>query len=101
MELSELRRQNIARCREVYPRVCSMDAGRLGVKMGVQVGDVCRLLKSLRTGEEIDIRELGQHIAETIICADVLCWRFGIVLEDEIVKEFNVNSEKHGSAVRL
>ncbi len=97
----ELSRKNIARCREVYPKVCSIAPERLAGLLRVQFGELCRLVKSLQAGDVLDTHDMGQQIADAIICADVLCWRFGIVLGDAIVERFNANAENHGSTVRL
>ncbi len=101
MTLEELRRQNIARCREVYSKACTIAPIRLAGLLRVQIGELCSLVKSLEAGEVLDVHDIGQEIAEAIICADVLCWRFGISLEDAIVENFNASAKKHGSAVRL
>ena len=101
MEFEELSRKNIARCREVYPKVCSISPERLAGLLRVQIGELCSLVKSLQVGEVLDVHDMGQQIAEAIICADVLCWRFGISLEDAIIERFNTNAENHGSTVRL
>ena len=101
MEFEELSSKNIARCREVYPKACSIAPERLAGLLRVQIGELCSLVKSLQVGEVLDVHDMGQQIADAIICADVLCWRFGISLEDAIIERFNANSESHGSAVRL
>ena len=101
MEFEELRRQNIARCHDIYPKMYSVVPERLAGLLAVHIGELCGFLKSLKAGEEIDVHDMGQQIAEAIICADVLCWRFDIALGDAIIERFNANAEKHGSAVRL
>lgn len=101
MDFEELSTKNIARCREVYPKVCSITPERLAGYLKVQIGEFCGLVKALQAGEVLDVHHMGQSIAEAIICADTLCWRFGISLEDAIIERFNANAEKHGSAVRL
>jgi len=101
MTFEELRKQNIARCHDVYPKTGTIAPERLAGLLSVQIGELCGLLKSLQAAEVLDVHHTGQEIAEAIICADVLCWRLGISLKDAIVERFNENAEKHGSAVRL
>ncbi len=101
LTFEELRRQNITRCHEIYAKACTITSQRLAKMLAIHMGDVCDLLKSLQAGKDIDAHDIGQQISEAIICADVLCWRFGISLEDAITERFNTNAEKHGSTVRL
>ncbi len=101
MTFEEFSSKNIKRCREVYPKVCNITPERLAGLLRVQIGELCGMVKALQSGEVLDVHDMGQHVAEAIICADVLCWRFGIVLEDAIIERFNTNAESHGSTVRL
>ena len=101
MTFQELSSKNIALCREVYPKACTMAPERLAAMLAHKMGDVCTLLKSLQAGEDIDTHSIGQQFAETIICADLLCWRFGINLGDAVAERFNADAEKRGSSARL
>ena len=66
-----------------------------------EMGETCNLIKKLRRGEEIQIEEVTNEIADVVIYLDLLCSRFGESLGEAIQRKFNIVSKRIGSEVTL
>jgi len=80
------------------------------VEMGGEAGEVLDAVKKLERFymgvaggiEESDaIHDIGEELADVIICADRLADKLNINLDDAIVNKFNKTSDKHNLGTKL
>jgi len=88
-----------------------------GCAMAGEAGEACNAIKKLRRVEDnianlsepgpllatrdAAIAAIGAELADTAIYLDLLAQRLGLDLADEIVKKFNLTSERYGFPERL
>jgi|GEM_PF-2028166 NTP pyrophosphatase (non-canonical NTP hydrolase) len=72
-----------------------------------EVGEACNVAKKIERerlgirGSRATISDLGDELADVIICADLVAMGEGIDLESAVARKFNATSEKVGLRTRL
>jgi NTP pyrophosphatase (non-canonical NTP hydrolase) len=101
LTFGELREANISRCEQVFHPVADWSATDWATAMAGECGEVCNLIKKLRRGDSIDVRDIAHELADLIIYADFLANRLGIDLGAAVIEKFNLKSEQFKSTVSL
>ena len=66
-----------------------------------EAGEACNLIKKMRRGDDINVEDIADEVADTVIYAMLLCERLNVSLSNAIVRKFNEVSERWDSPVRL
>jgi len=74
-----------------------------------ETGELCNICKKIDRGDYKNDRDkydaanvaLGKEAADVVIYLDLLCKRQGLNLAEEIIKKFNVVSDKRDSIIKL
>lgn len=106
---NELRKQNVARCEDVFHPLHSWSLGDWGVALAGEVGEACNIIKKLRRGEGEQTRlevadfqaALAKEFADIAIYLDLLAARAGVDLGEAVRAKFNEVSAKRGSKIKL
>lgn len=101
LTFAELREANVARCNEVFHKFEDWDGRDWAVALTGEVGEMCNMLKKMRRGEDIPLKELAKEMADIMIYLDLLAASFEVDLAKEVILKFNEVSEKRGSTIYL
>lgn len=66
-----------------------------------ETGEMCNLIKKIRRGDDVDVREVGKELADIVIYADLLADKLGLNLSDCIQQKFNEVSDRIGSEIKI
>lgn len=72
-----------------------------------EVGEACNVIKKLErermgwVGSRATLEQLGDELADIIICVDLVAMDYGLDLWGFLVRKFNATSEKVGLTTRL
>lgn len=99
-QFEALRRVNVARNLGFFKHD-DWTLGDWGNAMGGECGEAQNKIKKLRTGKAVTPEDIVEEIADTVIYADLVCWKLGKSLWEAIVSKFNSVSERIGSPHRL
>lgn len=78
-----------------------------GNELAGEVGEACNIIKKIEReriglrGTRATIGQLGEELADVIICADLVAMKAGIDLDAEVRDKFNATSEKYGLKTRI
>jgi NTP pyrophosphatase (non-canonical NTP hydrolase) len=101
LTFAELREANVARCNDVFHKFEDWSHADWAVALTGEVGEMCNLLKKVRRGEDIPIKDLAKEIADIQIYLDLLAASLEIDLAREVILKFNEVSDKRGSNIKL
>jgi len=101
LTFSHLAEQNLRRCEEAFHGIDRWSPTDWGCALAGETGELCNLLKKLRRGDQVDMEDVADELADVICYADLTATRLGIDLAEAVRRKFNRVSEKRGSAVRL
>lgn len=99
-ELAELRAANVARC-ESFHDLTAWTPLEYGGCLAGEVGEACNLLKKMKRGDQIQIDDIAEELADSLIYLDLLAARLGIDLWAATVAKFNRWSADHERPQRL
>lgn len=104
--LSMLRLANIVRQSE-WDKEDGITAVYRGNELAGEVGEACNIIKKLER-ERLGIRgsratpqDLGEELADAIICIDLIAMQFDVNLAEAIRAKFNATSKKYGLQTRF
>lgn len=106
LNFNNLREANSIRQKEWDPANVITEEYR-GNELAGEVGEACNVLKKLARqrlglrGSRATTGDLGEELADVIICVDLLAMMYNIDLADMIQMKFNKTSEKYGLKQRL
>jgi len=66
-----------------------------------EVGELCNVVKKIRRGDEIDVKDAGKELADIVIYADLLASRLGLDLGDCVRDKFNEVSDRVHSSIKI
>ena len=101
-----LRRANILR-QDEWDGDKKIDAAYRAMELGGEVGEALNVVKKLVreergiAGSRASLNDLGEELADVIICVDLLAYHYGINLADAVKTKFNKTSEKVGLETRI
>lgn len=78
-----------------------------GNEMGGECGEALNVIKKLERerlgirGSRATVKQLGEELADVVICADLIAMAEGIDLEAAVAEKFNATSEKVGLQTRM
>lgn len=101
LNFQELREANVRRCEDVFHVLGEWSLSDWGCAMAGEVGEACNLIKKQRRGEDINLDDIAEEIADVIIYADLLMARMGRDLGEAVRAKFNKVSQRRGSGIRL
>ncbi|MDJ1494176.1 MazG-like family protein [Cytophagaceae bacterium DM2B3-1] len=100
--LSQLKVANALRCKEFgHGDIDEWTATDWGCAVAGEVGEMCNLIKKLRRGHGIDIKDIAKEAADVVIYLDMLCQKLKIDLRTFIATKFNEKSDEIGSHVKI
>lgn len=98
----QLRCANIIRCRESFGYLINdWSVADWSVAVAGEFGELCNLLKKRRRGEEINLQDISDEIADTMIYLDLLAARLGIDLAEAVQYKFNQVSDKRNCDIKI
>lgn len=113
LAFEQLRKANVARCEEVFHTVEAWSPAEWATAFAGEAGEVCNAVKKLRrlqdgtntakdpqTVQEA-IAQIGKELADTIIYADLLGARLGIVTQNVVIDKFNEVSDRMECDIKL
>lgn len=106
LDLADLHAANIARQAEWCPEQVP-DLSFRGNELGGECGEAQNVIKKLERerlgwrGSRATLDDLGQELADVVICADLCAVTAGIDLAAVVRAKFNATSEKIGLSTRL
>lgn len=102
--LKRFREANVRRCVKGFGHALEDWSGlEWGGALAGEAGELCNVLKKIRREEQglagsrvkgDHVEKIAEEIADVICYADLLAARYGIDLEEAIVKKFNFISQK-------
>ena len=66
-----------------------------------ETGELCNLIKKMRRGDQIDLKEVGKELADIVIYADLLASKLGLNLGDCVREKFNEVSDRIHSSTKI
>lgn len=72
-----------------------------GCAVAGETGELCNLLKKVKRGEDIPIKDIAYEIADVLIYLDLVAQRMGIDLEEAMIEKFNLKSDEIGSKIKF
>jgi NTP pyrophosphatase (non-canonical NTP hydrolase) len=66
-----------------------------------ETGEMCNLIKKIRRGDAIDVKEVGKELADIVIYADILASLLELNLGECVKEKFNEVSDRVGSDVKI
>lgn len=101
LDFQELRDANVRRCQDVFHGVAEWSLPDWGCAMAGEVGEACNLIKKHRRGEDINLDDIAEEVADVVIYADLLLARMNRDLGEAVRAKFNKVSERRRSAIKL
>jgi len=108
LSFANLTKMNVARCEELFHKINDWTPTDWACAMAGECGEACYLIKKYRRLDEADqskdtvrhraflIEAIGNELADVVIYADLLAFRFGLSLGDEVRAKFNeVSIRRH------
>lgn len=111
-----LRGINRVRCEESFHNIMEWSPTDWACAFAGEAGEVCNAVKKLRrltgptkesgrantpTDANSIIEQIGGELADAVIYADLLAQRLGLSLDAEIIKKFNIVSDRVGSKYKI
>jgi NTP pyrophosphatase (non-canonical NTP hydrolase) len=102
----DLAEANIKRQREIDPDH-KLSLLFKAVELAGEAGEACNVIKKLVreslgiAGSRASLDDLGDELADTVICASIIAAYLGINLDHAIIKKFNEGTDKRGLKTRL
>lgn len=72
-----------------------------GCALAGETGELCNMLKKIRRGENVDLKEVAHEIGDVFAYLDLVAASLGIDLEKAIIDKWNVVSERRGWHERI
>ncbi|MBA9077608.1 MazG nucleotide pyrophosphohydrolase domain-containing protein [Rufibacter quisquiliarum] len=66
-----------------------------------ETGEMCNLIKKIRRGDSIDVKDVGKELADIVIYADLLADQLGLDLGECVRQKFNEVSDRIGSNIKV
>lgn len=66
-----------------------------------EVGELCNVVKKIRRGDEVDVKDAGKELADIVIYADLVASRLGLDLSECVKSKFNEVSDRVHSDVKI
>jgi NTP pyrophosphatase (non-canonical NTP hydrolase) len=66
-----------------------------------ETGELCNIVKKIRRGDDIDVKDAGKELADIVIYADLLATQLGLDLSECIVQKFNEVSDRVHSSIKI
>ena len=86
---------------EGYAGVYDWSPTDWGCAAAGEMGELCNLLKKMRRGTHVELKDVAYEIADTVMYLDLLAARLGIELDLAVREKFNIVSERLGLKNRL
>ena len=102
LTFNELRKQNVSRCRRVFPECAGWSVAEWSNALAGEVGEACNITKKIIRGDEgITKEQLADELADVITYTDLLAAGQGINLEDALRRKFNIVSARRNAPEKL
>jgi NTP pyrophosphatase (non-canonical NTP hydrolase) len=107
LSLSDLRIANIRRDQEWNTGSEKLSLTFRGNELAGEVGEACNVVKKMERarlglkGSHATAEQLGEELADVLICLDLLAMDAGVDLSTAVRAKFNATSEKYGLATRI
>lgn len=78
-----------------------------GNELAGEVGEACNIIKKIERerlgvrGSRATLEQLGEELADVVICADLAAMSAGIDLADAVKRKFDATSAKYGLSTRF
>lgn len=92
---------NLKRCGKYFHSLEEWSPTDWATALAGECGEACNLIKKMRRGQDIDIKEIGKELADVVAYADLLAQRLGLSLGELVRNKFNEVSDRVGSLVKL
>lgn len=106
-DFKHLRKANEARNVEWKGGMDVVPALFRSTELAGEVGEACNVIKKLErermgwVGSRATLTQLGEELADVIICVDLIAMDYGLDLWELVERKFNATSEKVGLTTRL
>lgn len=101
LDLAEFSRINKMRCEQAFFPLENWSLTDFGCAIAGETGEACNLIKKIRRGDNIDIKEVGKELADIITYCDLLASRLGLNLEECLINKFNEVSDRVKTNIKL
>lgn len=107
LSLTDLRVANIRRDEEWNTGSEKLSLTFRGNELAGEVGEACNVVKKMERarlglkGSHATAEQLGEELADVLICLDLLAMDAGVDLGVAVRSKFNATSEKYGLATRI
>lgn len=106
MNFDRLRAANLTRQNE-WDKDGKIDLSYRGNELAGEVGEACNVIKKLERerhgirGSRATVEQLGDELADAIICVDLIAAAAGLDLGAAVKRKFNATSEKYDLRTRI
>jgi NTP pyrophosphatase (non-canonical NTP hydrolase) len=101
LTFNQLREANVTRCEQRFHPLDDWTPQEWACALAGETGEFCNLIKKLRRGEAIPLKEIQKELADIVCYADLCAARLKIDLGEGVRDKFNEVSVRVGSPVRL
>lgn len=101
LTFDKLREVNVTRCEKDIRPLSSWTPLEWGGALAGETGELCNMLKKLRRGEKVDIKDISHELADVITYADLVAAKMGINLGEAVREKFNIVSKRWKSKYTL
>ena len=100
LNFAELRIANVER-QALYTGCEDWNTSDWYLSLVGETGELGNLLKKIRRGDDIDIKEVGKEIADIVTYADILATHLGLDLGECVREKFNEVSDRKKIEIKL
>jgi len=103
MDLKLLKKANWERYQtaEPYKPCLAWNLADWGNALAGETGEMCNLIKKIRQGREVDVKDVGKELADIVIYADLIASQLGLNLSDCLQQKFNEVSDRVHSSIKI
>lgn len=118
LDFENLRTKNAIRCRDKYHDIFDWTPTDWACAVAGETGEMCNFVKKLKRLDSINfnktrqatdvtlqpeelIENIGKELADIVIYCDLLAQRLNLNLGTEVIKKFNLTSDKIQSNMKL
>ncbi len=101
LKFSELRIANVNRCNKHFHPLRAWTASDWAVGVAEEVGEVCGLIKRIKRGKKIDMKEMSKELADVVTYLDLLAAYYDIDLGKAVTEKFNEVSDRRKCKIKL
>ena len=100
LNFRQLRKANFKRSQTAF-NVENWSPLEFGGAMAGECGEACNLLKKLKRGEKVPLKDIAHELADVVVYADLTAAYLDIDLGEAVREKFNIVSKRKKCNIKL